>query len=147
VVVDQVETPRAVRCAGEGDLDLHAGLRVWSARPDGDGRSSGVSDGVLDRPLSFSFEPGHSTADPGRKTIGGALALRVHPMKTKAGLADFLREASGDVVVPNGDMVDIFNDVALPADTVNQWLKNTGLNFEASPSQGTVAQWSFRRRV
>lgn len=34
-------------------------------------------------------------------------------MKTKAELADFLREASSDVVVPHDDMVDIFNDVGL----------------------------------
>jgi hypothetical protein len=61
-------------------------------------------------------------------------------------LANFLRKASGDVVVPNEDVVDIFDDVGLTADTVNRWLKSTALNFEASPSQGTVAQWSFRRK-
>jgi hypothetical protein len=68
-------------------------------------------------------------------------------MKTKAELADFLRKASSDVVVPYKDMVAIFDDVGLRADTVNQWLKSTALNFEASRSLAAVPQWSFRRRV
>jgi hypothetical protein len=57
-------------------------------------------------------------------------------MKTKAELADFLREASSDVVVPHDDMVDIFNDVGLTADTVNEWLRNTAFNFDAAPAKG-----------
>jgi hypothetical protein len=67
-------------------------------------------------------------------------------MKTKADLADFLRNRStGDVSVPYGDMIEIF-DLAVTADTINEWLKHASLNFEASPSMGTVPQWSFHRK-
>jgi hypothetical protein len=36
--------------------------------------------------------------------------------------------------------------VAASTKTINDWLKSVGLNFEASPSQGTVPQWIFRRK-
>jgi hypothetical protein len=67
-------------------------------------------------------------------------------MKTKTELADFLREeVSRDAVVPHGEMIDIFDDIHLTAETVNRWLRSNGLNFEASFGQGTVMQWSFCR--
>jgi hypothetical protein len=68
-------------------------------------------------------------------------------MKTKDELADFLRSRSaGDVSVPHGVMVEIFDDVALTADTVNKWLRTSGLKFEAGLGHGTVPQWSFDRK-
>jgi hypothetical protein len=49
------------------------------------------------------------------------------------------------VSVPHGDIVEIF-DLAVTADTVNEWLQQASLNFEGSPSMGTVPQWSFHRK-
>jgi hypothetical protein len=77
----------------------------------------------------------------------GTTSWEKHPMRTKDELADFLRQGTGEgMLVSHKTMVDIF-DFAITAETVNEWLQSTALNFEAEgPSQGTVPQWSFRRK-
>ena len=42
-------------------------------------------------------------------------------------------------------MVDIF-DFAVTEKTVSDWLRSNALALEARASQGTVVQWSFRRK-
>jgi hypothetical protein len=84
---------------------------------------------------------------PWRVPAAAAAAPRptTGPMKTKAELADFLRKTSGDVVMPHEGMVDIF-DFAVTEKTVSDWLRSNALALEARASQGTVVQWSFRRK-